>query len=281
MCIAILNSPNVTFEKSLIKNCWDNNRDGGGMIWTDDSSNQLHIFKEVKSFEAFYNKYVEVRRDFPKSNVVLHFRISTSGGVNETNCHPFQVNKDIAFVHNGVIGELNGIDAKKSDTNLFNEIYLRKLPSDFLYNDAIIGLIKKFIGSSKLIFLNAYNEYTIVNEQLGQRDAEFEGCWFSNGTYKKVNYVDYGGKKVYNNAKPTYTKQTIVHYPKVENNPTIPFKDDLKANDKKWYEYYSQDEDDAIYDEWQERYDYLKSKDVASLTNSEWEEMENLKWYCI
>jgi predicted glutamine amidotransferase len=266
MCIAILNSPNVTFPKSLIKNCWDNNRDGGGMIWSDDSINQLHIFKEVKSFETFYNKYVEIRKGFPNSNVVLHFRISTSGGVNETNCHPFQVNKDIAFVHNGIISELNGIDAKRSDTNLFNEMYLRKLPSDFLYNEAIIMLIKKFIGSSKLIFLNAYNEYTIVNENLGQRDDEYEGCWFSNATYKKVNYVDYGGKKVYSNAKPI--KQTIVHYPKVE----------PKADD---HIPLFLDYSDEVYDEWQERYDELKSKDVASLTDSEWEEMENLKWYCI
>lgn len=272
MCIAILNSPNVTFPKSLIKNCWDNNRDGGGMIWSDESINQLHIFKEVRSFEVFYNKYVEIRKDFPKSNVVLHFRISTSGGVNETNCHPFQVNKELAFVHNGVISELNGIDAKKSDTNLFNETYLRKLPSDFLYNDAIIMLIKKFIGSSKLIFLNAYNEYTIVNEQLGKRDEEYDGCWFSNSTYKKVNYVDYGGTKVYN--KPT----TMVHYPKVVNNPKIEEKP--KAND---YIPLFDDYDgyDVMQDEMQERFDYLKSLDEESLTDAEWVELENLRWYCI
>jgi hypothetical protein len=259
MCIAILNSPNITFSEDIIRNCWNNNRDGGGMIWSDVKTNQLHIYKEIKSFQSFFNKYLEVRRSNPKSNVVLHFRISTSGGVNETNCHPFQVNKDLAFVHNGVISELNGIDAKKSDTNLFNEIYLRKLPSDFIYNDAILMLIKKFIGSSKLIFLNAYNEYTIVNEQNGQRDAEFEGCWFSNATYKKVNYVDYGGKKVYNNAKPAMTfipKQTEIVYP--------PIVDDYEE-----------------YDEFQERYDYLRNKDVASLTNDEWIEMEELKWYCI
>ena len=265
MCIAILNSPNVTFSEDIIRNCWNNNRDGGGMIWSDVKTNELHIYKEIQSFKAFYNKYIEVRKQHPKSNVVLHFRISTSGGVNETNCHPFQVNKDLAFVHNGVISELNGIDAKKSDTNLFNEIYLRKLPSDFIYNDAILMLIKKFIGSSKLVFLNAYNEYTIVNEQNGQRDEEFEGCWFSNATYKKVNYVDYGGTKVYHNAKPY--KQTY-----------IPFQKPIEeANPIERYD----DFDDITYDEFQERYDYLKGKDVASLTNDEWIEMEELKWYCI
>ena len=267
MCIAILNSPNVTFNESTIRNCWNNNRDGGGMIWTDVTTNQLYIYKEIKSFQSFYNKYLEIRKQNPQSNVVLHFRISTSGGVNETNCHPFQVNKDLAFVHNGVISELNGIDAKRSDTNLFNETYLRKLPSDFIYNDAILGLIKRFIGSSKLIFLNAYNEYTIVNEQLGKRDAEFEGCWFSNETYKKVSYVDYGGTKVYNNAKPKYRwdaksswdkpKQTQIVYP--------PIVEDVYEE----------------FDIYQERFNELKKKDIATMTTSEWEEMENLKWYCI
>jgi hypothetical protein len=225
MCIAILNSPNVTFPKSLIQNCWDNNRDGGGMIWTTDGINQLNIFKEVKNFQTFYNKYVEIRKQSPLSNIVLHFRISTSGGVNETNTHPFAVNKDLAFVHNGIISELNGINANKSDTNLFNEQYLRKLPSDFIYNDAILLLIKKFIGSSKLLFLNNLNEYTIVNENLGVRDTEFDGCWFSNSTYKKVNYTDFGGQKIYNTA----------NYPKPKfdgkwSDKTIVWDKDLKSH---------------------------------------------------
>jgi hypothetical protein len=271
MCIAILNSPNVTFTQELIRNCWNNNKDGGGMIWTDVKSNQLYIHKEVQSFQNFYNKYLEIRKENPQSNVVLHFRISTSGGVNETNCHPFQVNKDLAFVHNGIISELNGIDAKKSDTNLFNETYLRKLPSDFIYNDAILKLIQKFIGSSKLVFLNAYNEYTIINESLGKRDDEFDGCWFSNSTYKKIDYVDYGGTKVYHNAKhnakPKYRwnaqsswdmpKQTQIVYP--------PIVDDVYEE----------------FDVYQDRFNELKKRDVTSLSITEWEEMENLKWYCI
>lgn len=276
MCIAILNSPNITFNESLLRNCWNNNKDGAGMIWSDVKTNQLHIYKEIQSFKAFYNKYVEVRKHHPKSNVVLHFRISTSGGINETNCHPFQVNKDLAFVHNGVISELNGIDAKRSDTNLFNETYLRKLPSDFLYNEAIVMLIKKFIGSSKLVFLNAYNEYTIVNEQNGKRDAEFEGCWFSNETYKKVTYVDYGGTKVYNNGKKYYSDKkyswndsTKWEMPKKSYPPIV---DDYVDSDDD----YKQFEDDL-----QKRYDELKAKDIASMTIAEWDELENLKWYCI
>ncbi len=196
MCIAILNTPNVTFPKSVIRTCWENNGDGAGLIWTNTKHKTLHTFKELDSVEAYYAKYIEVRRKHPKSKVVLHFRISTSGGVNLHNTHPFSVNKNLAFVHNGVISELNGIDANRSDTNLFNLRVLQNLPAGFERNEAIASLIAKYIGHSKLIFLNALNEHTIINPSLGKTDPTYTGCWFSNSTYKPSAYYDYGGKQI-------------------------------------------------------------------------------------
>jgi hypothetical protein len=195
MCIAILNTPNVTFPKDLISNCWDNNGDGAGLIYTNAGT--LYTFKELHSVDKFYTHYADVRKRFPKSKIVLHFRISTSGGVNVDNCHPFNVHKDLAFVHNGIISDLNGIDPKKSDTNLFNERILQKLPVSFEHNEAIIKLVEEYIGSSKLIFLNAKNEAVIVNEDLGQEDSKYPNCWFSNSTYKPSAYYDRGGVKVW------------------------------------------------------------------------------------
>jgi len=198
MCIAILNTPNVTFPKTLISTCWDNNGDGAGLIYTGGGS--LYIHKELHSVHEFYNKYIDVRRRFPKSKIVLHFRIGTSGGINLDNCHPFSVSKNLAFVHNGIISELNGINPKKSDTNLFNEFVLQKLPSDFTANPALMSVIEKYIGSSKLVFLDKDNEATIVNEDLGVEDSKYPNCWFSNSTYKPSQYYDRGGVKVWKNT---------------------------------------------------------------------------------
>lgn len=203
MCIAILNSPNITLPKSLIKNSWDNNSDGGGIMWVDTEKNILHIHKEVYSFEAFYNKYVEIRKSHPKSNVVLHFRIGTSGGINYNNTHPFLVHKNLGFVHNGIIHDLNGINQHKSDTNLFNELVLQKLDSNFINNDGIITLISKYIGTSKLIFLNNKNEFLIINEHKGVSDDNYKGCWFSNSTYMVTDYYDRGGVKVKKSSSKT------------------------------------------------------------------------------
>ena len=206
MCIAILNTPNVTFPKSIIKTCWENNSDGAGLIWTNTKNKTLHTFKELDSVEAFYSKYLSVRRKHPKSNVVLHFRISTSGGVNLPNTHPFSVNDKLAFVHNGVISELNGIDKQRSDTNLFNARVLQNLPAGFERNQAIADLIAKYIGHSKLIFLNAQNQFTIINPDLGKTDPVYSGCWFSNSTYKPSAYYDYGGKQI---AKAGYKAPAV------------------------------------------------------------------------
>lgn len=206
MCIAILNTPNVTFPKSIIKTCWENNSDGAGLIWTNTKNKTLHTFKELDSVEAFYSKYLSVRRKHPKSNVVLHFRISTSGGVNLPNTHPFSVNEKLAFVHNGVISELNGIDKQRSDTNLFNARVLQNLPAGFERNQAIADLIAKYIGHSKLIFLNAQNQFTIINPDLGKTDPVYSGCWFSNSTYKPSAYYDYGGKQI---AKAGYKAPAV------------------------------------------------------------------------
>lgn len=195
MCIAILNTPNVTFPKSLISTCWDNNGDGAGLIYTGGGS--LYVYKELHSVNEFYAKYIDVRRRFPKSKIVLHFRIGTSGGINVDNCHPFSVNKDLAFVHNGIISELNGINPNKSDTNLFNEFVLQQLPVDFTANNALMSVIEKYIGSSKLIFLDKNNEAIIVNEELGVEDTKYLNCWFSNSTYKPSAYYDRGGVNVW------------------------------------------------------------------------------------
>ena len=198
MCIAILNTPNVTFPKSLISNCWENNSDGAGLIYTNAGT--LYTFKELDSVDKFYNHYIDVRRRFPKSKIVLHFRIGTSGGINLDNCHPFSVDKNLAFVHNGIIQDLNGINPKKSDTNLFNEMYLQKMPAGFEANKAIMDLIGEYISYSKLIFLNAKNEAYVVNEDLGKEDEKYPNCWFSNTTYKPSAYYDRGGVKVWKKA---------------------------------------------------------------------------------
>lgn len=190
MCIAILNPTKVTLKKNVLKTCWDNNKDGAGMLYLQ--SGVLTAFKEMDNFDNFYNHYAWVRKTHKDSQIVLHFRISTHGKVDLENCHPFMVNEDWGFVHNGIITNAKR-NADYSDTNMFNRDVLRKLPKDWIHNDAMYELVCGYIGSSKLLFLNKDNEAYIINEDWGVWDL---GCWFSNTTYKTSRYFDYGGKSI-------------------------------------------------------------------------------------
>ena len=189
MCIAILNTKGVTLKRELLNNCWQNNGDGAGMLWSNDG--KMEVFKEMKSFDTFYDKYLDVRKSFGKQNIVLHFRISTHGKINETNCHPFLVEDSLGFVHNGMIYNAPMSD-DYSDTYMFNESILKKFKPGFEYDEDVLDLLADYIGNgSKLVFLNSEDDYAIVNEKAGHWNL---GCWFSNESYKRVNsWVDYGG----------------------------------------------------------------------------------------
>ena len=212
MCIAILNTKAATLKKEALKNCWLNNGDGAGILYIDNGV--MKTSKELKSFDVFYETYIQIKRNFGKKNILIHFRISTHGLVNESNCHPFLVDDNIGFIHNGMI--YNVEDSKlHSDTYMFNENILKNLKPGFEHNPIIMDMLADFIGKgSKLVFLNAQDEYCIVNEEAGHW---YMGCWFSNRSYEKVNnYVDYGGVKKYKSFGAGYARDYSTHAPNDE-----------------------------------------------------------------
>jgi predicted glutamine amidotransferase len=125
MCIAILNTKKAgRLPKSHIKNSWENNDMGAGLLWSNKG--KLNVFKTY-DYDDFLDKYNEVRSDKATGNIVLHFRIATSGYNGEHNLHPFLVSDDLGFVHNGVISGLGNKDF--SDTYEFNDM-LKKYKHD-------------------------------------------------------------------------------------------------------------------------------------------------------
>lgn len=220
MCIAILNKKS-TLSLETIQNSWDNNNQGGGLLYVESG-----ILTSFKTFDhsEFIKKYYDVRANI-STPIVLHFRIATSGTSKENtdNLHPFFVNQNLAFVHNGVISGLG--NKKHSDTNQFNTQILQKLPVNFLQNSGIIELIKDRIGYSKLIFLDSKNRYTIINESLGHWDQS--GNWFSNDSYQGWNDFEYFGNKKVKKQKATKNNYFDFDYDyKVENKSILSQTDD-------------------------------------------------------
>lgn len=241
MCIAIMNPSNVTLKKEVLQNCWENNTHGAGMLYIE--SGKLKTFKEMNDFDKFFQKYLDIRKNkrSKKSKVILHFRISTHGKINEDNCHPFLVNESLGFVHNGIIYDVQ-THTDYSDTYMFNELYLQSFPSDFLDSWQMQDMIEKFIGHSKLVFLDDQNNDTILNEDLGVWDY---GCWFSNTTYKTSKWMDVGGKRVLKETTlpNTWKKQIGYDYSNYDYG--------RKWNDygDSWYNQYNSKKEEKVFDE--------------------------------
>lgn len=189
MCIAILNKQGKLASEQL-ENSWKNNNEGAGLLWVHRG--ELKVFKTY-DYKEFCDAYYDLRENSEIGNIVLHFRIATSGYQNPINLHPFLVNDNLGFVHNGIISGLGNKDY--SDTYEFNEM-LKKLPSDFLQNDSIVHFITEYISSSKLIFLDSQDNYSIVNEKFGDWDESGDN-WYSNDSHKSYNdWVYFGNTKV-------------------------------------------------------------------------------------
>ena len=105
-------------------------------------------------------------KKFNNPITIIHFRITTHGLTNRTNCHPFLIDDSIGFAHNGIIDFVSD-HKKKSDTIMFKREILQQLPDNFIDNDIIIRLIEESIGNSKLVFLNRKGEFRIANEHKG------------------------------------------------------------------------------------------------------------------
>jgi hypothetical protein len=195
MCIAILNNSSE-LSRATLNNSWNNNPEGAGLLWSHKG--KIETFKTYKRKELL-KAYYKLRAEI-KTPIVLHFRIATSGHEKYTNLHPFTINEQLGFVHNGI---LTGLGNKQhSDTYEFNEM-LKKLPSDFLSCPTTFEFIQNYISTSKLIFLDGNGKATIANERLGSWDDNSN--WYSNDSHKyDLDFYYFGNQKVSkSNHNPT------------------------------------------------------------------------------
>ena len=181
MCIAIMKPQGKIIPKKTLEECYRNNPDGAGFMFS--SNKQLHIKKGYFKFKDFYEAY----KKYEDKKCAIHFRIKTHGKIDETNCHPFNVNGSLGFIHNGIISGYGNND--KSDTIEFNEQVLQGLVNKWgnlsLFEKPVTKLIQSTIGYSKLVFLDRHNNHHIINEDMGEWH---KGVWYSNSSYKKPKY---------------------------------------------------------------------------------------------
>lgn len=183
MCVIVVKPMNETVTRRTLKNCWENNSDGGGFVYATPEE-EIVISKGYWTFRKFYRAFRLAERENPQSSFILHMRIATSGFIDEINCHPFLINDELAFAHNGIFFDFSNAKSAYSDTWNFNAGVLSSLLTSVedLYNVGIMALLESYVDSenSKLGILDKYGMYHIVCE--GDGDWH-NGCWFSNCSY--------------------------------------------------------------------------------------------------
>lgn len=174
------------FSQETIRNMFSRNPDGAGLMYYE--AGKVHCIKgfmKVEDLLAYLRKY-----DFTYTNLVLHFRIGTSGLIDKLNCHPYPIfdeneirfDTDLAMMHNGVMRNYSpGFYSDINDTQLFIDVVLSHLNKNFLKDRDKRMLIEELIPNNKLCFLNSKNEVVT----LGNGWIEENGYLFSNSSYQR------------------------------------------------------------------------------------------------
>jgi hypothetical protein len=169
----------VTISRATLEQCFKSNDDGAGFMY-NNAKKKLQVRKGFFTFDAFWKAYEPMQH----KAMAIHFRIKTHGDVDKDNCHPFLVNDNLGFIHNGTIKGYNNAH-QKSDTWQFNEDILQPFVSKWgklaLFDDPMKKLVEDYIGWSKLVFMDNENNFQIFNEDKGIWD---DGVWYSNSSYK-------------------------------------------------------------------------------------------------
>ena len=187
MCTACALPKGVTLTEKEFDNCWDSNQDGGGFVYINEDG-KLVTYKALKldDFKKLWKEHHG--RHGAYSPFLLHFRAASAGKIDEDNCHPFLPNPKVAFIHNGTIRKV-GTDDGRSDTRIFCEDYLAKLPHNFLNNAPIMAMMADYVGDNKIAFMNNLGETWFTNKSQWK---EHNGGLFSNDWFKIARTRSYG-----------------------------------------------------------------------------------------
>lgn len=198
MCIIAIKPKNKDLQdKETLKTCFTRNSDGAGYMFVHDGA--VEIKKGYMTFDEFYKDLINDynKYNLKNQNLVMHFRIGTSGQSKLGCTHPFAITNDytklnethlkenIGVCHNGIISNYNDRNGKYSDT----QIYIAKVLTPLIklninsYKFKDIQTIIKDTTNSKWAILDKFDDVYTIGDFV-----EDNGYLYSNSTYKKFEY---------------------------------------------------------------------------------------------
>lgn len=164
----------------LLADLYENNSDGLGAMYPT-TKRGLRIRKVVPHTLSAAERFIRELPDDDR-NLVLHFRMKTSGNIDRDNAHPFTVlPRSLAMTHNGVLTISTKSDETKCDTRHYIERVL--LPQLSKFPDLVavpewLSLVGEDIGTNnRFVFMDSEGQMHFVNRHTG---IEHEGMWVAN-----------------------------------------------------------------------------------------------------
>lgn len=205
MCVIAVYEAGLKLHEEELRNCFDYNNDGAGLMYWDKEKGKTRIRKGFFTFEDFWQAANEIPEDVHR---VFHFRIATSGAIAPSTCHPFAVSDgyktmgkantftDVGMVHNGILSEYTpklGMKSKHSDTMQFIKEMAYPL-GKAIWNKQVQELLAEHTRGNKLVFVGNNGSVAMLGEFTESKES---GAWYSNTSYKRYKsyytgkYTDY------------------------------------------------------------------------------------------
>lgn len=195
MCIIAIKTKNAKITDQAIRTMYQRNPDGAGYMVADGK--RIKIRKGFFKVEHFIQQYRKDERT--AVTAVLHFRIATHGKTDAARCHPFPLTSDynlldktsldlcrgIGVAHNGIYSIKT--DGVHSDTQTAIARLYTPLLSSNIDKGTASEIIENINGNCRLVFLAKDGSFTKYGEW-----EEDGGVWYSNNTYKPVQYSYFG-----------------------------------------------------------------------------------------
>lgn len=192
MCIIIYKRKKLDMPSlDILENCFENNPNGAGFMYRVD--NKIHISKGYMTYDKLIEALLKVQEtvNLKRTDLVIHFRISTTGSSVPENCHPFPLSNKIAdlkalniecnraIAHNGILEGYAGFHSK--DTDLSDTAYFAKMLSGV--NDRFVeAVIDQHSLTSRFVYMSGRGK-VIVFGMTKIPDGDGKGLWVSNNTY--------------------------------------------------------------------------------------------------
>lgn len=162
MCVIIYKKRGLNIpDRQFLLKCWIANPDGGGFAYNDN--NAVHYQKGFQKFSDFYNTLLKVNEESKLYNkdLIIHFRIGTSGGKTPQKTHPFVITNSYrkmeklqgtckqSFFHNGIMSDF--ASDKHSDTENFTAMILSTI-RNLEQQDTLIDYLAR-VNNSKFAII--------------------------------------------------------------------------------------------------------------------------------